>query len=107
MERLLGLQLHEQLKFREYVQDNDKSLLKSLNTRLNALKQIKRVTTFCQRLAITTGIFNSKVVFLISIWGGADEYLLDSIQILITKAMRVICKVGKSAKIADMQRMTK
>ena len=109
MERLLGLQLHEHLKFREYVQDNDKSLLKSLNTTLNALKQIKRVTTFCQRLAIANGIFNSKVVFLISVWGGADEYLLDShsIQILINKAMRVICKVGKSAKIADMQRMTK
>jgi hypothetical protein len=41
VERLLGLQLHENLKFREYIQDNDKSLLKSLNTRLNALKQIK------------------------------------------------------------------
>ena len=46
VERLLGLHLHENLKFREYIQDNDKSLLKSLSTRLNALKQIKRVTTF-------------------------------------------------------------
>ena len=106
VERLLGLQLHENLKFREYIQDNDKSLLKSLNKRLNALKQIKRVTNFSQRLAIANGIFNSKVVFLISVWGGTEQYLLDSIQLLINKTMRVICKVGKSTKISDLQRMT-
>ena len=106
VERLLGLQLHENLKFREYIQDNDKSLLKSLNTRLNALKQIKKVTTFSQRLAIANGIFNIKVVFLISVWGGTEQHLLDNIQIVINKAMRVICKVGKSTRICDLQRMT-
>jgi hypothetical protein len=52
VERLLGLQLHENLKFREFLQDNDKSVLKSLNKRLSALKQIKRVSSFSQRLAI-------------------------------------------------------
>ena len=52
------------------------------------------------------GIFNSKVVFLISVWGGTEQYLLDSIQIIINKAMRVICKVGKSTRISDLQRMT-
>ena len=46
VERLLGLQLHENLKFREHLQDIEKSVLKSLNRRLNALKQIRRVTSF-------------------------------------------------------------
>ena len=70
VERLLGLMLHQDLKFREHLQDNEKSLLKSLNTRLNALKRIKKVTSFKQRLAIANGIFFSKVTFLISVWGG-------------------------------------
>ena len=52
------------------------------------------------------GIFNSKVVFIIRVWGGTEQYLLDSIQIIINKAMRVICKVGKSTRISDLQRMT-
>ena len=94
VERLLGLQVHENFKFREHLQDNEKSLIKSLNRRLNALKQIRRVTTFAQRLAIANGIFNSKVVFLISVWGGMEEYLLNSLQIIINKAMRMICNVG-------------
>ena len=60
---LLGLHLQENLKFREYIQDNDKSLLKGLTTRLNALKQIKKFTSFKQRLAIGNAIFFSKVIF--------------------------------------------
>ena len=106
VERLLGLQLHQNLKFREHIQDNEKSLIKSLNTRLKALQKIKRVTSFNQRLAIANGIFNSKAVFLISVWGGCEEYLLDSLQIIINKAMRVICNVGKSVKIEVLQQKT-
>ena len=106
VERLLGLQLQENLKFREYLQDNDKSVLKSLNKRLNALKQIKRVTSFSQRLAIANGIFNSKVIFLISVWGGTESYLLNSLQIVINKAMRVVCNVGKSVRVEELQRRT-
>ena len=83
-----------------------KSLIKSLNTRLKALKQIKRVTSFSQRLAIANGIFNSKVVFPFSVWGGCEDYLLDSLQIIINKAMRVICNVGKSLKIEELKRRT-
>ena len=106
VERLLGLQLHQDLKFREHIQDNEKSLIKSLNTRLKALQKIKRVTSFNQRLAIANGIFNSKAVFLISVWGGCEDYLLDSLQVIINKAMRVICNVGKSVKIEVLQQKT-
>lgn len=107
VERLLGLQVHENLKFKEYLQDNEKSLIKSLNKRLNALKQIRRVTSFSQRLAIANGIFNSKVVFLISVWGGTEQYLLQSLQIVVNKAMRVICNVGKSVPVEELQRRLK
>ena len=107
VERLLGLQVHENMKFREYLQDNEKSLIKSLNKRLNALKQIKRVASFSQRLAIANGIFNSKVVFLMSVWGGTEQYLLNSLQIVVNKAMRVVCNVGKSVKVEELQKRTR
>ena len=106
VERLLGHQVHENLKFKEHIQDSEKSLMKSLNKQLNALKQIKRVTSFSKRLTIANGMFNSKVVFLISVWGGKEEYLLNSLQLIINKAMRVICNVGKSVKVEDLQKRT-
>ncbi len=106
VERLLGLKIHHNLKFREHIQDNDQSLIKDLNIRLKALQSIKKVTSFSQRLAIANGIFLSKVTFLISVWGGAEEYLIDSVQLMMNKAMRSICNVGKSARIEDLLRMT-
>ena len=102
VERLLGLQLHKNMKFREFLQDNEKPLLKCLNTRLNALKQIRKITSFKQRLAIANEIFHSKAIFLISVWGGADQFLMNSIQFVMNKTMRVICKVGKSVRIKDL-----
>ena len=43
--------------------------------------------------------------FLISVWGGAKDYLINNIQLIMNKAMRVICKVGKSVRIADLQKL--
>ena len=105
VERMLGLYLHENMKFREHLIDNERYLIKSLNTRLNALKQIRKYASFKQRLAIANGIFFSKVIFMISVWGGAKDYLLSNIQLVVNKAMRVICKVGKSVRITNLQRM--
>ena len=61
VERLLGLYLHQNMKFSEHIRDNEKSLLKSLNTRLNTLKQTKKFASFKQQLAIANGIFFSKL----------------------------------------------
>ena len=40
-------------------------------------------------------------------WGGTDDYLLNSLQIVKNRAMQVICNVGKSVKVEELQRRTK
>ena len=59
-----------------------KSLLKQLNTRLNAIKLISNVINFKTRLMIANGIFSSKLIFQIGLWGGTEEFLLSSLQIV-------------------------
>ena len=61
----------------EYILNNDKSLIKQLTSRLNALKIISRVASFKTRLMIANGIFSSKLIYQIGLWGGADDYLLN------------------------------
>ena len=56
VKHLLGLYLHQNMKFRKNIQDNKKSLLKGLNSRLNEMKQIKKFTSFKQRLDIVNGM---------------------------------------------------
>ena len=42
-EKLLGLQLHESLKFAEHCRDNENSLFKKLVPKMNALKMLSRM----------------------------------------------------------------
>ena len=78
VEYLLGSWIHQDLKWSEHLQDNKDSLIKSLISRINALKIIGRVAPFKTRKMIADGIFTSKLSYLIALWGGADKYLIKS-----------------------------
>ena len=101
-EKLLGIHIQNDLKWTEYIQNNEKSLIRQLNTRLNALKQISSVASFKTRLMIANGIFCSKLIFQISLWGGAADYLLSSLQIIQNKAARVVSKRDKYTPIVEL-----
>ena len=67
-EMLLGIFIQDDLKWNEYIQNNEKSLLNQLNTRLNALKMISNLAIFKTRLMIwpmayTVANISFKLVF--------------------------------------------
>ena len=39
-------------------------------------------------------------------WAGTEDYLLSSLQIVVNKAMRVVCNVGKSVKLEELYKQT-
>ena len=49
---------------------NEKSLVKQLGTRLNALRKISKFADFKTRKMLADGLFMSKLVYLIPLWGG-------------------------------------
>ena len=48
-EMLLGIFIQDDLKWNEYIQNNEKSLLNQLNTRLNVLKMISITASQCHQ----------------------------------------------------------
>ena len=106
VEKLLGLHLDENLKFAQHILNDDKSLVKGLRTRLKALLQIKKIASFKVRLMIANGIFMSKLCYLISVWGGCQEYLLSALQVVQNEAMRAVCKRGCRHPIRELLRET-
>ena len=80
------------MKWTEYVQNNKKSLLSKLSTRLSALKKVTKVSNFKTRLMIANGIFMSKLHYMMPLWGGCEGYLLKSLQIVQNKAARAVTK---------------
>jgi hypothetical protein len=91
-EKLLGGFIHKDLKWNEHIVDNEKSLVKSLTTRLNALKKICKYSSFETRLMIANGVFISKLIYLIPLWGGACGYLLKMLQVIQNKAARYVTR---------------
>ena len=101
-ERLLGVIIQEDLKWTDYIQNHEKSLIKQLTSRLNALRLISGIASFKVRLMIANGIFCSKLIFQISLWGGAEDYLLRSLQIVQNKAARFVTRRGRYTSVAEL-----
>ena len=101
-EKLLGIFIQNDLKWTEYILNNEKSLIKQLTSRISALKIISRVANFKVRLVIANGIFCSKLIFQISLWGGTEDYLIKALQVLQNKAARVVCKGDKFTSVSTL-----
>ena len=94
-EKFLGIFIQDDLKWSEYIQNNDKSLLKQLNSRLSALKLISKVASFKTRLMVANGIFCSKLIYQIGLWGGTEDYLLRRLQVVQNRAARFVTKMDR------------
>ena len=96
-EKLLGGWVHQDLKWADHILEGKDSLIKSLNKRLSALKLVEKVATFKTRKMIADGVFMSKLVYLISLWGGCEKYLIRSLQTVQNKAARVVTRLDWDA----------
>ena len=90
-ETLLGGHLHQSLQWNHHVRDSKKSLMKQLTGRNNGLKKIAKNATFNTRLMVANGVVMSKVMYLITVWGGAQQYLLKGLQVQQLTAARTVC----------------
>ena len=93
-ERLLGAEIHHNMGWREHILDSENSMVKSLNKRLGALRKIQKTASFETRKMIATGIFMSKLIYLMPLWSGCDEYLVRALQVIQNKAARSVSKLS-------------
>ena len=101
-EKLLGAYIHQDLKWNEHIQDNEESLIRSLGSRLGALKMVGKVASFKNRKLIADGILMSKLCYLIALWGGCSSYLLKTLQVIQNKAARVVTKLDWSTPTEEL-----
>ena len=91
-EKLLGIHIHESLKWKEHVLSNKKSKIKLLTTRLSGLKKISQRAAFKTRLMVANSCFISVISYMISVWGGTECYIIKAVQLMQNKAARTITK---------------
>ena len=81
-EKLLGGYISNDFTWNTHIRDGEKPLYKILTSRINALAKVSRISSFKHRKMIANGVFMSHVMYLIQLWGGCSEYLLDMLQVL-------------------------
>ena len=93
-EKLLGCNLHQSLQWNHHIKDHSNSLMKQITGRVNGLRKISKKATFKTRLIIANGAVLSRFGYMISVWGGAQQYLLKALQVQQLAAARVVCGHG-------------
>ena len=90
-EKLLGGWLHHSLSWNLHIRGHSGSLLNQLIKRINGLKKISVNSCFKTKLMVANGLVMSKLTYLITLWGGAPDYLLNGLQVQQLSAARVVC----------------
>ena len=79
----------------QHISLHQKSLVKQLGLRLLALQKICQFTNFETRTMIANGLFMSKLLYLIPLWGGCKEFLIKALQVVQNKAARFVANRGQ------------
>ena len=65
-------------------------MIRQLTSRINGLCLISSRASFSTRLMVANGIVMSKLCYLIQLWGGAEDYLIQALQIVQNRAARAV-----------------
>ena len=66
------------------------------------MKKLSKVAAFRNRKMIADGIFMSKLVYLIPLWGGCTKALIQSLQTLQNKAARAFTKLDWNTPTSEI-----
>ena len=103
-EKLLGGIIHNTGRWNEMVKNGKSSIVSQLAGRLNGLKKLEQAD-FKSKLSVATAIIQSKIQYLLPLYGGAPDYLLRALQVQQLKAARFVC--GYSSFYWSTERLLK
>ena len=101
-EKLLGCRISNDFKFNKHIRDHEKSMSSVLFSKLNALKKISISASFKNRKMIAEGIIMSNILYVITVYGASDEYLLNHLQVIQNNAARCVTRLGWNARVTEL-----
>ena len=87
-EKLLGLNINENMKFHDHILTNEKS------SRMNAVSKVSKYSSFKTRLMIANAVFNSVLIYMISVWGGSEKFVIRALHVMQNKVARCVTRLG-------------
>ena len=88
-QKLLGGIISNDGKWNLLIRDHKNSIIKQINSRINAMKMLSNGDSKT-RLMVASAVIQSKLQYLMPLWGGAPDYLLNALQVQQLKAARLV-----------------
>ena len=92
VELLLGFQVDQNLGFCNFLISGKDSVINSLGKRIGALKSISKVANFKTRQSVCSSLVISRILYMLPLYGGAPEYMLEALQKKQCEAMRLVTR---------------
>ena len=96
--RLLGLNIQRDLSWKAQLESGTKPLLNELRKRLGGLKHLGRQIPRKGRQILANGMIQSKLTYMIAVWGGTHRKYLDKLQRLQNNTARFVINGGQRWK---------
>ena len=103
-ERLLGINLQDDISWKSHLQTGEKPLISTLCKRLGALRHLGTQVPKNGRKLLATGLILSKIVYMIPVWGGAPVTFIRKLQRIVNNSVRYILNGGKRWKTDRLMR---
>ena len=72
-------QLHESLQWNLHIRDHKESFIRQITIRINHLRRVCVNARFDTRIMVANVVVMSKLTYLITLWGAAQQYLLSAL----------------------------
>ena len=102
--RLLGLNLHQDLGWRSHFYLGTKPLIPALRRRLGQLKHLGSLIPRRGRQHLANGLIVSKLSYMITVWGGAENVHLTKLQSLLNMTARYVMNGGRGWRTMKIMR---
>ena len=93
--KVLGIIVGQDEKYKEYLINGAKSMLKFLHTRLSMLKLLSKFADFRSRKALAEGLCLSKLNYCICLWATTTGEVLDKLQVVQNDVVRTVFGIGR------------
>ena len=94
--KVLGIVVGQDERYKEYLINGAKSVLRFLTTRLNMLKILSKYADFKSRKALAEGLCLSKLNYCICLWATTTEEVLDKLQVIQNDVVRTVYGIGRN-----------
>ena len=96
--RLLGANVNRDGNWSHHLETGEKPLCHALRSTIGMLGHLSKFLPLKSRLLLANGLFKSRLIYLLPMWGGLPQRDVKKLQILMNRCARIVLMKGRRTR---------